>query len=53
LSPQIMGPLIEELDLMDYLDIEDGKAVVIKKGGAKLEDFKSSLSAEEREALEM
>jgi hypothetical protein len=53
LSPQIMGPLIEELDLMDYLDIEDGKAVVTQKGGAKLEDFKSSLSAEEREALEM
>jgi uncharacterized repeat protein (TIGR04076 family) len=53
LSPQIMGPLIEELDLMDYLDIEDGKAVVTQKGGAKLEDFKSSLSAEERESLEM
>jgi len=53
LSPQIMGPLIEELALMDYLVIEDGKAIVTKKGMAKLENFKSSLSPEERKALVM
>ena len=53
LSPQIMGPLIEELTLMDYLVIEDGKAIVTKKGMVKLENFKLSLSPEEREALAM
>jgi hypothetical protein len=53
LSPQMMGPLIEELTLMNYLVIEDGKAILTKKGMAKLENFKLSLSPEEREALEM
>ena len=48
-----MGPLIEELTLMDYLVIEDGKATVTERGMAKLENFKSSLSSEERNALEM
>jgi hypothetical protein len=53
LSPQMMGPLIEELTLMNYLVIEDGKAIVTKKGMTKLEDFKASLSSEERNALKM
>ena len=53
LSPQLMAPLTEELDLMNYLNIEDGKASVTEKGAAKLESFKSSLSAEEREALKL
>jgi len=43
--------LAEELELVGYLEIQNGKASVTKKGEAKLEDFKASLSAEEREAL--
>ncbi len=53
LSYQLMGPLTEELNLMNYLNIEDGKASVTEKGAAKLESFKSTLSAEEREALKL
>jgi len=53
LSPQIMVPLLEELVLMNYLNIKKGKATVTKKGAAKLENFKSSLSNEEREVLEI
>ena len=42
-----------ELEVMDYLEIQDGKATVTKKGEEKLEKYKASLSTEEREALKM
>jgi len=45
--------LVEELELIGYLEIKNGKASVTKKGEAKLKDFKASLSAEEREALQI
>jgi len=51
LSQIMLQTLVEELEVMDYLEIQNGKATVTKKGEAKLEDFKASLSAEEREAL--
>ena len=51
LSQIMVQALVEELEVMDYLEIQNGKASVTKKGEAKLEDFKASLSAEEREAL--
>ncbi len=51
--PLMVHILSEELELMGYLEIKDGKASVTKKGEAKLEAFKKSLSAEEREALKM
>jgi hypothetical protein len=51
LSQLMVQILSEELELMGYLEIKDGKASVTKKGEAKLEDFKTSLTAEEREAL--
>ena len=51
LSPIMVQALSEELELMGYLEIKDGKASVTKKGEKKLEDFKAGLSAEEREAL--
>jgi hypothetical protein len=38
---------------MGYLEIKDGSASVTKKGETKLEAFKKSLSAEEREALKL
>ena len=51
INPVMLEVLIEELELMDYLEIRDGKASVTKKGEAKLNDFKSSLSIEEIEAI--
>jgi len=51
LSQIIVQAFVEELELMGYLKIQNGKASVTKKGEAKLEDFRASLSAVEREAL--
>ena len=53
LSQILVQALVDELELMDYLKIQDGRASVTNKGEAKLEDFKASLSAEEREALKI
>jgi ribosomal protein S19E (S16A) len=49
----LVNLIVEDLELMGYLKIEDGKATVTKKGEEKLEAFKKSLSAEEKEALNM
>ena len=51
LSQIMVQILVEELEIMGYLKIKNGKVFVTKKGEAKLKDFKASLSAEEREAL--
>jgi ribosomal protein S19E (S16A) len=51
LSQIMVQVLIEELELMGYLEIHDGRAVVSKMGEAKLEGFTRSISPEEREAL--
>ena len=53
LSQQILVPLIEELQVLDYLTIENQKACVTEKGEAKLSDFKSTLSDEEKRVLKM
>jgi len=53
LSQQLLVPLIEELQVLDYLVIADQKARVTDKGEAKLNDFKSTLSDEEKMALNM
>jgi hypothetical protein len=53
LSEILVELLVEELDLMGYLEVKDGKAKVTDKGMKKLEAFKSNLTAEEREALKM
>lgn len=53
LSPIMIQVLCEELDLMHYLDIREGKAAVTPRGEAKLKAFKESLTAEERLALQM
>jgi uncharacterized repeat protein (TIGR04076 family) len=53
LSPMLVNLIVEDLELMGYLKIEDGKATVTKKGEEKLEAFKKSLSAEEKEALNL
>ena len=51
LSQMLINCLVEDLELMGYLTIEDGKATVTQKGKTKLENFKATLTAEEREAL--
>jgi uncharacterized repeat protein (TIGR04076 family) len=51
LSQIMLQALVEEVELMGYLEIQGGKAFVTKRGKVKLEDFRKSLSAEEREAL--
>ena len=53
LSPILVQALVEELELVDYLKVKDGKATVTDKGKKKVEAFKASLSAEEREALKV
>jgi hypothetical protein len=51
LSPMLVNLIVEDLELLGYLKIEGSKATVTKKGEAKVEAFKKSLSKEEREAL--
>jgi len=50
-APPLMQTLIEELELISYLEIQDGRAYITKKGQAKLGGFKASLSEEEIEAI--
>lgn len=51
LSPVMMEALREELELMEYLMVEDGKASVTSKGAERFKDFCASLTHEERQAL--
>jgi len=53
LSPILVQILVEELELIGYLEIKDGKASVTTKGEAKLGEYKKTLSAEEKAALGM
>jgi uncharacterized repeat protein (TIGR04076 family) len=53
LSPVMVQVLSDELLLMEYLETKDSKAFITDKGKKKLENFKSGLSAEEKEALNM
>jgi uncharacterized repeat protein (TIGR04076 family) len=51
LSPVLLQALIEELELVGYLKIQEGKAYVTDRGKAKLNEFIASLKPEEKEAL--
>jgi uncharacterized repeat protein (TIGR04076 family) len=51
LSQILVGILVEELELIGYLEVKNGKANITKKGEEKLKNFKASLPAEDREAL--
>jgi uncharacterized repeat protein (TIGR04076 family) len=51
LSPILIQCLVEELELLGFLKIQNGKTSITKKGQKKLEEFKTSLSATERKAL--
>ena len=51
LSPVMIQCLVEELELVGYLEVKDGKVTVTDKGKKKAETFKAGLSKEEIEAL--
>jgi uncharacterized repeat protein (TIGR04076 family) len=53
LSQVMIESLLEELELMGYLEIRDDKVLAAPKARMKLDVFKESLSAEERKALEI
>jgi ribosomal protein S19E (S16A) len=53
LNDVLVEALNEELELMGYLEIKDGKAFVTPSGQTRLQAFKKSLSPEERTALNM
>lgn len=52
-APVFIEVLIEELEAARYLKIREGRAYITKAGEAKLKSFAESLTAEEREALEI
>jgi hypothetical protein len=53
LNDVLVEALNEELELMGYLEIKDGKAFATPSGQTRLQAFKKSLSPEERTALNM
>jgi hypothetical protein len=53
LSSILVKMLVEELQLLNYLELKDGNAYVTNKGKAKLQNFKESLSEVERQALKL
>lgn len=48
-----IAALVGELELMGYVEVKDDKATITDKGIKKLEDYKASLTAEERKALKL
>jgi hypothetical protein len=53
LSQMIIPMLVEELQLIGYVDVKDGNVTVTKKGVTKLNRFKDSLTKEEKAALKV
>ena len=53
LNPVLLEVLVEELEIIGYLEIEKERASLTDKGEAKLEGFINNLSPEERDALEI
>jgi len=53
LSPILVRILTEELALLNYVKVDEGKVTVTARGADKLDGFRKSLTAEEREALKI
>jgi len=53
LGQHIVAILVGELELMGYVSVKDNKVTITDKGKKKLEDYKASLTAEERKALKL
>lgn len=53
LGQNMVAILVGELELMGYVDVAEDKVTVTDKGKKKLEDYKKSLTAEEKKALKL
>ena len=53
LGQRIVAVLVGELELMGYFKVDNDTVTVTEKGKDKLESFRKSLTAEEREALKV
>jgi hypothetical protein len=53
LSPILIQVLVEELDLIHYVQMDGGRVTITEKGQTKLDSFRENLTAEERDALKM
>lgn len=53
LSPVLIEALLEELNLLKYIEIRDRKVYVTEKGEKKFESFKKTLSEEEKHVLRL
>lgn len=53
LSPILVKVLLEELILLNYVKMKNGRVYVTEKGKKKLESFKETLSEEEKYALRL
>ncbi|MBS7647421.1 TIGR04076 family protein [Candidatus Bathyarchaeota archaeon] len=53
LSPVLVQALVEELELVGYIKVKEGKAYTTDKGKIKLDEFKASLTTEEKKALKL
>lgn len=53
LSQVMVESLLEEMELMDYIKIQNGMVFAEPKAAPKLEAFKAALSTEERSALNL
>ncbi len=53
LSPVMIDALVDELALMNYVAVNEGKATITQSGEAKLKAFKKGLSKQEKTALNM
>jgi hypothetical protein len=51
LNPVLFEVLLEEIEVIGYAEIQNGKAFITERGKARLDDFKASLLGEEREIL--
>jgi uncharacterized repeat protein (TIGR04076 family) len=51
LSQPMVESLLEEMELMGYLSMQDGKVYAGQKAQSRLVSFKASLSAEEKKAI--
>lgn len=53
LVTEMIGPLVEELELLDYMEFKNGQAFVTDKGRARVDEFIRTLPDEDRQVLKM
>ncbi len=51
LTPVMIESLLDEMACVDYLEVRDGKVYTMPKAGPKVQEFKASLTDEERALL--